>query len=52
MSDLLKRALEPQLLVAADDVRARGDAAVLEATRRFDGWEPGSAAALGRSDLL
>jgi histidinol dehydrogenase len=32
------------------DVRARGDAALLEATRRFDGWDPGTAAGvvLGR----
>jgi histidinol dehydrogenase len=28
------------------DVRARGDAALLEATRRFDGWDPGTAAAI------
>jgi histidinol dehydrogenase len=28
------------------DVRARGDEALLEATRRLDGWNPGSAAAL------
>jgi len=28
------------------DVRARGDAALLELTRRLDGWEPGSAADL------
>jgi histidinol dehydrogenase len=28
------------------DVRARGDAAVLELTRRFDRWEPGTAAGL------
>ena len=27
-----------------EDVRARGDAALLEATRRFDGWDPGTAA--------
>ena len=27
--------------VIVQDVRARGDAAVLEYTRRFDGWEPG-----------
>ncbi len=35
------------------DVRARGDEALLEATRRFDGWDPGSAAALalGRDDF-
>ncbi len=26
------------------DVRARGDAALLEYTRRFDGWDPGTAA--------
>jgi histidinol dehydrogenase len=25
------------------DVRARGDAALLDATRRFDGWDPGDA---------
>ncbi len=30
----------------AADVRARGDEALLEATRRFDGWDPGSGAAL------
>ncbi|MFO0583033.1 MAG: histidinol dehydrogenase [Anaeromyxobacter sp.] len=29
-----------------DDVRARGDAALVEATRRFDGWDPGSASGL------
>ncbi len=36
-----------------DDVRARGDAALLEATRRLDGWDPGTAAglALGRDDF-
>ncbi len=28
------------------DIRARGDAALLEYTRRFDGWEPASAADL------
>jgi histidinol dehydrogenase len=28
------------------DVRARGDAALLEYTRRFDGWDPGSADAI------
>jgi histidinol dehydrogenase len=28
------------------DVRARGDAALLELTRRFDRWEPGTAAGL------
>ena len=28
------------------DIRARGDAALLEYTRRFDGWEPASAAEL------
>lgn len=28
------------------DVRARGDAALLEYTRRFDGWDPGAAAAV------
>lgn len=28
------------------DVRARGDEALLELTRRFDGWEPGTAAGL------
>ncbi len=35
------------------DVRARGDDALLEATRRFDGWEPAGAAALalGRDDF-
>jgi histidinol dehydrogenase len=27
-----------------DDVRARGDAALLEATRRLDGWDPGGPA--------
>jgi histidinol dehydrogenase len=26
-----------------EDVRFRGDAALLDATRRFDGWDPGSA---------
>jgi histidinol dehydrogenase len=36
-----------------DDVRARGDAALLEHTRRFDGWDPGTAAglALGPEDF-
>ncbi|QJR16378.1 histidinol dehydrogenase [Usitatibacter palustris] len=29
-----------------EDVRARGDAALLDATRRFDGWNPASAADL------
>jgi histidinol dehydrogenase len=29
-----------------EDVRARGDAALLEYTRRFDGWEPPTAAAV------
>jgi histidinol dehydrogenase len=29
-----------------DDVRARRDTALLEHTRRFDGWDPGTAAAL------
>ncbi len=35
------------------DVRARGDAALLEYTRRFDGWEPRAAAELvaGPADL-
>jgi histidinol dehydrogenase len=35
------------------DVRARGDEALIEATRRFDGWDPGDAAALalGRGDF-
>ncbi len=35
------------------DVRSRGDEALLEATRRFDGWEPATAAALalGRDDF-
>jgi len=28
------------------DVRARGDEALLEHTRRFDGWDPGTAASL------
>ena len=28
------------------DVRARGDAALLDLTARFDGWQPGAAAAL------
>ena len=41
---------EPEVRQAAArivaDVRARGDAALLEHTRRLDGWEPGSAAAL------
>ncbi len=30
-----------------DDVRARRDAALLEHTRRLDGWDPGDAAAIG-----
>jgi histidinol dehydrogenase len=36
-----------------EDVRARGDAALLEHTRRFDGWDPGTAAgvALGPADF-
>jgi len=36
-----------------DDVRARGDAALLEHTRRFDGWDPGTASglALGPEDF-
>lgn len=29
-----------------EDVRARGDAALVDHTRRFDGWDPGSAAGL------
>jgi histidinol dehydrogenase len=29
-----------------DDVRARGDAALLDHTRRFDGWDPGEAEGL------
>ena len=29
-----------------EDVRARGDEALLEYTRRFDGWDPGTAAGL------
>ena len=35
------------------DVRARGDAALLEYTRRFDGWDPGTAASvtLGRDAM-
>ncbi len=35
------------------DVRARGDDALLEATRRLDGWDPGTAAGvvLGRADF-
>jgi histidinol dehydrogenase len=35
------------------DVRARGDAALLEYTRRFDGWDPGTApaVALGRDAM-
>ena len=35
------------------DVRARGDAALLEHTRRLDGWDPGTAAgvALGRDAM-
>jgi histidinol dehydrogenase len=35
------------------DVRARGDEALLEYTRRFDGWDPGTAAgvALGRDAM-
>jgi histidinol dehydrogenase len=35
------------------DVRARGDAALVEYTRRFDGWDPGAAAglALGPADF-
>ncbi len=35
------------------DVRARGDEALLEYTRRFDGWDPGAAAgvALGRDAM-
>jgi histidinol dehydrogenase len=32
-----------------DDVRARGDEALLEYTRRFDAWEPGTAADLALS---
>jgi histidinol dehydrogenase len=36
-----------------DDVRARGDAALLEYTRRFDGWDPGTAGglALGKAEF-
>ncbi|BDG04372.1 histidinol dehydrogenase [Anaeromyxobacter oryzae] len=36
-----------------EDVRARGDVALLEYTRRFDGWDPGTAAgvALGPDDF-
>ncbi len=36
-----------------EDVRARGDAALLEYTRRLDGWEPGTAAglALGKAEF-
>lgn len=36
-----------------EDVRARGDEALLEYTRRFDGWDPGVAAgvALGPDDF-
>ena len=34
--------------VIVQDVRARGDAAVLEYTRRFDGWEPGGPEGLVR----
>jgi histidinol dehydrogenase len=36
-----------------EDVRARGDEALLEYTRRFDGWDPGTAAgvALGPDDF-
>ncbi len=35
------------------DVRARGDEALLEYTRRFDGWDPGTAAfvALGKDAM-
>jgi histidinol dehydrogenase len=41
-----------QRLVA--DVRARGDAALLDLTERFDGWRPASASALraGPADFL
>jgi len=36
-----------------EDVRARGDEALLEHTRRFDGWDPGTAAglALGKAEF-
>jgi histidinol dehydrogenase len=36
-----------------EDVRARGDEALLEYTRRFDGWDPGTAAglALGKAEF-
>jgi histidinol dehydrogenase len=33
-------------LAIVQDVRARGDAALLEYTRRFDGWDPGGASRL------
>ncbi len=40
------RAIEERVVAILDDVRERGDAAVLEYTRRFDGLEAGSVAAL------
>src|SRR6185437_16024281 len=38
--------LERAVAAIVDDVRARGDAALLEYTARFDRWAPESAAAL------
>jgi histidinol dehydrogenase len=46
-------AVERSVAAILDDVRARGDAAVLECTRRFDGIDVASVAALevGRTEL-
>ncbi len=40
-------AVERSTAAILDEVRARGDAALLELTARFDRWKPASAAALG-----
>ena len=40
------RAIEDRVAAIVDDVRTRGDAAVLECTRRFDGLDADSVAAL------
>ncbi len=52
-SDETDQSIEQVVAAILDDVRARGDAAVLEYTRRFDGIDAASAAALeiGQAEL-
>ena len=40
------KAVQQTVDAIIDDIRARGDAALIDYTARFDGWQPGAAAAL------